>query len=96
LQILLEALIQEPIELILVLDAKLCDILQRNPVQLATYNFDRSLCLPVAILAAGGEGAMSAAELYDPTSSTWTATGAMTTDRSAFKMVVLLDGKGGK
>lgn len=57
-----------------------------------------------AVLAAGGitldateedTEALASAELYDPSTGVWTATGNMTEVHQAFQMVVLNDGRGG-
>lgn len=53
--------------------------------------------LPSAALAAGGQGnsaSLASAELYDPSTGQWTPTGAMTSSRTSFQMVVLPGGKG--
>lgn len=54
-----------------------------------------------AVLAAGGysdsvEGALASAELYNPSTGKWSATGAMTAARSHFQMTLLPNGKGGE
>ena len=50
-----------------------------------------------AVLAAGGQGSstdtLKSAELYNPLTGSWMATGAMTGARAGFQMV-LLGGKG--
>ena len=65
-----------------------------NDVYTIIYNAE---ALSRAVLAAGGvdsSNALASAELYDPTTATWTATGAMATGRYFHQMVVLPDGTG--
>ncbi len=45
------------------------------------------------VLAAGGSGGDSSAELYDPALNTWSATGAMSTGRSGHSAALLADGR---
>src|SRR6266700_1644943 len=62
----------------------------------ARYGFSATLLSNGSVLVAGGNdgaGAVSSAELYDPSTGQWVTTGAMTTPRGGHRAILLPDGK---
>jgi Kelch motif len=71
-------------------------------LSIARYNHNAVLLQNGQVLVAGGTdpnaccgatAALSSAELYNPATGTWTATGSMTTGRESFIMALLSNGE---
>src|SRR5205807_2524467 len=57
------------------------------------YSGTATLLLNGKVLVAGGLSAGSSAQLYDPTTGKWTATGPMASNRSSHTATSLLNGR---
>ena len=59
----------------------------------ARYRHSATLLLSGKVLVAGGDNALSSAELYNPVSGTWTTTGSMASGRLSHSATLLSSGK---